>query len=597
MAERPRQTLTDYVVLALSPALIMALVGSLVFFLVEILYAGGYGPEMRWMLFFFVFGMVLIARIALMGEIAARAGAYALILGVLVWFGLLKYVDYPKDNPVAHAAPLVNAIVVFVAWWCVMRLVRDCTHIDDRTQIDSRGLLQAAGLEELDIRAEERRKHGEKVEPARQSTWSPEEKPDDEPRGWWARWSRYREEKARRRTPGVTVVWFSLAALPIFGLGQALIPVEAAGRRQYVFWLMTVYLGSGLGLLMTTSFLGLRRYLNQRKLKMPARMTSVWLGVGFALIAVLLLLGSFLPRPLAEYPLIDMTASGSDKPGASRFAPKDGSAGEGEGRTGAGKDSKEDPNAREGKDSGKTSKSKDGSGKEKDREKGGGKDKDRGPDKGKDKDKGSEEGSGRQSGDSTDEPSSSSSLSGLSEMLKSASDWLKWIVFGLIALVVVFLLLRSGLKWLAQFFDWARNLLDALRNFWASLFGGGAGQETTTDESSVEKAPPRPFAEYRNPFPGTNLPLRELVRYTFAAFEAWAQERHHLDRADGETPAEFAERVGGEVPAVEDASRRLADLFARAEYSADRLPAGDVAILRDVWNTMDAAGAPVAMAE
>jgi hypothetical protein len=593
MAERPRQTVTDYVVLALSPALIMALVGSLVFFLVEILYAGGYGPEMRWMLFFFVFGMVLIARIALMGEIAGRAGGYALILGVLVWFGLLKYVDYPKDNPVAHAAPLVNAIVVFVAWWCVMRLVRDCTHIDDRTQIDSRGLLQAAGLEELDIRAEERRRHGEKDQTARPAPSSPEEKPADEPRGWWARWSRYREEKARRRTPGVTVVWFSLAALPVFGLGQALIPAESAARRQYVFWLMTIYLGSGLGLLMTTSFLGLRRYLNQRKLKMPAKMTSVWLGVGFALIAILLLLGSLLPRPLAEYPLFDVTASGSDKPGASRFAPKGNNAGEGEGQAGAGKDSKDDPDARGGKDKSRSSKNKDGSGKEK----GGGKDKDGNSGKGRDKDKGGEDRrDGRDSSDAAEEPSSSSPLSGLSELLKSASGWLKWIVFGLIAMVVVFLLLRSGLKWLAQFFDWARSLLEALRNLWASLFGS-SGQETTSDESVVQAAPRRPFAEFRNPFPGTDRPLRELVRYTFAAFEAWAQERHHLERADGETPAEFAERVGGEVPAVEDASRRLADLFARAEYSADRLPLGDVAILREVWESMDAAGAPVAIAE
>src|SRR5205823_13474419 len=131
-----------------------------------------------------------------------------------------------------------------------------------------------------------------------------------------------REDKAKRRTPGVTVVWFSLAALPIFGLGQALIPVDATGRRQYVFWLMIVYVGSGLGLLMTTSFLGLRRYLNQRKLRMPMQMTGVWLGVGFALVAVLLLVGALLPRPLAEYPLFDVTPAGSDRASASRFAPK-----------------------------------------------------------------------------------------------------------------------------------------------------------------------------------------------------------------------------------------------------------------------------------
>ncbi len=103
MAERPRQTLTDYVAIAISPALIMALVGSLIFFLVEVAYAGAYGGEMRWMLFFFVFGIVLIARISLIGEIANRAGVYAAVLGLLVWFGLMKYVNYPPDSPVARA--------------------------------------------------------------------------------------------------------------------------------------------------------------------------------------------------------------------------------------------------------------------------------------------------------------------------------------------------------------------------------------------------------------------------------------------------------------------------------------------------------------
>src|SRR5436305_10107505 len=154
MAERPRQTLTDYVTIALSPALIMALVGSLIFFLVEVAYAGTYGSEMRWMLFFFVFGIVLIARISLIGEIANRASLYASVLGVLVWFGLMKYVTYAPDSPVGAMRGLLNLSLILLAWWCVNRLVSDCTQIDDRTQVDSKGLLQAAGLEELAVRAE-----------------------------------------------------------------------------------------------------------------------------------------------------------------------------------------------------------------------------------------------------------------------------------------------------------------------------------------------------------------------------------------------------------------------------------------------------------
>ena len=60
-SDRPNQTLADYVALAISPALIMGLVGSLVFFLINVLYVGEYVGRMQWILFFFVFGAVLIA--------------------------------------------------------------------------------------------------------------------------------------------------------------------------------------------------------------------------------------------------------------------------------------------------------------------------------------------------------------------------------------------------------------------------------------------------------------------------------------------------------------------------------------------------------
>ena len=57
-------SLLDWVVIGISPALIMVMVGSLVFFLVEVLYQGQYSGRLLYTLFFFVFGAVLIARIS-----------------------------------------------------------------------------------------------------------------------------------------------------------------------------------------------------------------------------------------------------------------------------------------------------------------------------------------------------------------------------------------------------------------------------------------------------------------------------------------------------------------------------------------------------
>ena len=54
-ADRDPPTAADYAVTAASPALVMLMVGSLVFFLVEVLYAGLYSERLLYTLFFFVF--------------------------------------------------------------------------------------------------------------------------------------------------------------------------------------------------------------------------------------------------------------------------------------------------------------------------------------------------------------------------------------------------------------------------------------------------------------------------------------------------------------------------------------------------------------
>jgi hypothetical protein len=55
-----------------------------------------------------------------------------------------------------------------------------------------------------------------------------------------------------------------------------------------------------LGLLVTTSFLGLRRYLRQRYLRMPAVVALAWLKLGGGVALVILAAALFLPRPGAN---------------------------------------------------------------------------------------------------------------------------------------------------------------------------------------------------------------------------------------------------------------------------------------------------------
>ena len=622
-SERPNQTLADYVALAISPALLMGLVGSLVFFLLEVCYPqqGEYKDRLQYILFFFVFGAVLVGRISLTAGIAGRAGLYGLVLAGLTWVAMQLYVDYPKASAAASFSPLINLALVGVVWWCSHRLTRDCTQIDEETEVGGAGLLQATGLEK-------------KADPP------PVPKADDEPVlvaekkdpgfiiGWWERYERYRDERKKRRVLGAWVIYFSLAALPLFGLGEALIPVEETSRRQYAFWLMGAYVGSGLGLLLTTCFLGIRRYLRQRRLQMPAAMTGVWLTAGGGLIVALLVIGALLPRPRPEYSFLPSPSGGANEKQASNFAGKGGSSGKDQGREiGDRPKDKGDP-ASGNKDSQATGrdkgdpvqqKDKDGSGGDKDKDKdksGSEKDKDKAAGSERDKDKESSSKANDKPPPQKDGPpprddkkaqqpkdqSKSDPASSPKSQPGSSWDWtaalasigtvLKWIVFALLILAVIFFLLREGLKFLANFTDWARNLLNALSGLWANLFKGGARESQAGDEearTTEGREPLKPFAAYTNPFSdgrGGRRPAKEIVQYTFAALQAWARE-HNVERRPGETPLEFAGRLGEEFPGLEADVQRFTILYACAVYDYSPLPANALDVVRAFWKRLE----------
>jgi hypothetical protein len=606
MAEKPRPSTADYVAIGLSPLLIMALVGSLVYFLVEILYRGDYEGRLQYILFFYVFGAVLVARISMEFGISDRAPMYGIALAVAAWIGLGQFVEYPEG--LQALSWVINAGLIALVWWSTHRLTYDCTYIDEKAETTGTGLLQAAGLEgdQPPLEPQEEGKRKKKAKP-----------------GWWERYQQYRERRKKTKPPGVWVVYFSLAALPIFGLGQSLIPPEELAHRRYVFWLMGIYVASGLGLLVTTAFLGLRRYLRQRGLQMPKKMTFAWLSAGAALTLALLVVGALLPRPDAEYSLLDLAPAKSKTRDASDYAMKDGEAGKGEGRPGEqqlDKDGKPvntgDPKQKgqggqgqaQGSGSGDQGKQQGDkgqqgqSGDKGEKSKGESGDQKGAKDQGKDGQKSDGDGKGGRDASPQSQAKKQSrwgsnkgtsrSPSGSLSFLGNVAPIVKWIVFGIVAVIVVIFLLRGGLRWLANFFDWARRLLESLRAFWESLFGRRQAATASAGEGEVEerRAAPRPFRYYRNPFDdgrADGMSPAELVRYSFEALEAWAFE-HDLPRMADETPIEFADRVGRDVPALEGEAKRLAALYARVLYAKGGLPSNWRGVVEQFWEKLGA---------
>ena len=602
MAEKDAPSVADYVVIALSPVLVMLMVGSLAFFFVEVLYVGKYSDRLLYTLFFFVSAAVLVARISIQYD-AGRAAIYGIALAVVTYLALLSYVEYPQGW-LNSWGWLVNLGLMGLIWWSAHKLTWDCTHIDEKRESSGRGLLNAAGLD-----ADEPAPVSRKPQVSAKPKANPERKrrgkksapqPDSKLWNWIEKYKAHREAKRKAgHTPGVWVLYFALAALPLFALGQSLIDAADDKRRRATFIQMAVYIASALGLLVTTSLLGVRRDLRQRKAKVPAAMTASWLGLGALLIAVFVVLGAFLPRPHSEVSWFGIERAGKSDRDASRYAQRGGSSGKGDGA--AGSESK----AGDGNASGKGgqpggSKGEKGSGKGSEGKGGGGKKQegDGGNQKGEGK-KGSvdrepkanetdQDGDeAKEQGGSRDSGSQSNSQGG---MLEKVAGALKWLVFALVALLIIFALFFGLLKYLAPFTDWARRWLDGLRAWWANLFGrapsGGAGAAVVAKPQVAVRPPP--FSAYSNPFADGTAEGRdpnELIAYSFEALDAWAHDRAS-GRDPTETPIEFALRLGEAFPDQEEEFARLALLYTRLAYSTLPLPADALAVLEGAWEQM-----------
>ncbi len=185
-------------------------------------------------------------------------------------------------------------VVMGVVWWATHKLTFDCTLLDE-DQDAGVGLLQESGLDPSAL--------ADTGEEATASTPRSNDDPDAmdtsllPARPWWKLWELDRGEARRPHAPGVWLIYFTIASLPLFGLGQWLVPAVEEDRRAWLFLYFLAYIASGMGLLLATSFLNLRRYLRRRKLKMPAAMTATWLSTGTILIVGLTVLAAAVPLP------------------------------------------------------------------------------------------------------------------------------------------------------------------------------------------------------------------------------------------------------------------------------------------------------------
>jgi hypothetical protein len=633
---RPPATLADYVLVGINPALIMVLIDSLVFYLLAIFYGGGYDARVMFIFAMFIMGAVAVCRIS-MEEGAGYAANFGFPLGLVTLFAINHFGQF--SGLLAPFNLLINAGIIGFIWYLAYQLTWDCTLFDERADTSDQGLLQAAGLEGQ--AAPDENAAEDPLDPLLLSR-------NEEPQEELPSWMKWFERSKQPHAHGVWVIYFSLLALPAFGLGQWFLPRES---RLFAFQMLVVYAASALALLLSTSFLGLRRYLRKRRLEMPVEMTANWLGIGGIIIVVVLGVCMLIPRPGAEISVAQLPfpKMGNDKltPSPSNVG-SDGQKKDPNARAGSAEQTKQ-PGGQNGQASGagnqqgqsgqnsnqqgqqqsqnsnqnNSSPQQQNSSGQPNQQKSADNQQSPGGQKSNDPmNKSSGEPgqtntpnsrntppasnpsnpssksattiqnqqaqSSPQQGNPSSSPPASAPRPSILPPVLGFGSLLNFLMYAAFAAILGFLAWKYRRELAA---GWLQ-LLKELRELWARLFGGGETKESV-EAALAAPAPPRPFAAFSDPFlsgRASGISRLELLRYTFEALQAWGRERG-CPRETSETPHEYAQRLASRTPEVAREAAALSDFYGQAAYAGAQVPASIADPLRSLWHKMGNLGA------
>jgi len=533
---KPTKTPADYMVIGISPVLIMLLVGSLSFFLIQVFYRGEAVGSVRWVVFWFVMAVVLVSRIGI-EQGAGQAAVYGLALAGATWVYLMRI----------HPAYFLGVVLLGTVWWCAHKLTWDCTLIDDDVDASGSGLLQTV-------------REGRK--------FKPEEAPSEPVGKKVAALSGFKNDRKRRAAlphpPGFWVVYFSLVALPLFGIGQMLLPGGDTVSRRAGFAFLFVYMAATVGLLLTTSFLGLRRYLRQRYLKMPGIIAFGWLKFGAGVAGLVLAIALLLPRPGVNDTWLTLRYHVDYQlRRASEYAAQIGPHGAGRGRPGS-----ETQKSGDSKDSTSATQSP--------------------------KDKAQSDGGRQQnqtpSGQKMKTPNQPSPPESSSPSpLDRAGGFYRWFR-GLFLLAGAILISWWVIRQRELIIQIARSFLAALAQFFRDLLQFGSRVKRITVKREERTPRQRPFAAYLSPFltgKDKSWTAEQLILYSYEALQAWAAEQG-IQSQPQQTAREFCLLLSETFPDAAAELNRLSFLYGHAAYG-NAVPAGcDLEPVKKLWRYLSA---------
>jgi len=597
---RDKPEVLDRFVGTIGLVLICLLMVSLAFFILARISLSPKWASEHWILFWEVFGTVLVSRMFLIDDLKKVVGGYAFVLGMFIW---VPFAGIALMDGEIKMGTVFTILIMFVGWF-TYKITWDVTDLGEREE-DEDGLLASVGLKkELNPGNKKvSESWGDTREESTEFNFEAEEV-----------LAKLHEEKPKKikggKGRGVWVLYFLFGSIPIFGFGGSTQNSDDPNLGKYFLLCLGLYLTSCIALLMVTSFLTIRTDLRRRNLNMPLFTAGFWLFSGLLVLAGCFIFASLLPRPQGFLDPIALVFSSKQDREASNYAKSSEKAGKGQGNPGekeGDKGAPKDGNKKVGEPSGNKgnydSSKESGKGESKSSEKGGEKSSSTEAKQKVDPSKNNESKGGKKTESSEEQKSDGNSKSnsspnqqsppsqspsfdipGLNKVMAALAVFLKvFFAVGtfLFVLYVVVYKLSFHSDWANDFLGWLRNLFA-----WVDRSKIKKKQEDNLKASMPEET--LPFDQFDNPFDRKDWQkssLRELTGYTWKALLAWCKAQN-IPIPKGCTPSELEKIISNEIPRMEPAYFAFKQVLLNVQYSNMNSDPKGVATTQNLWRLM-----------
>jgi hypothetical protein len=294
------RTATDGLIDFSTPFLILIMVWSAVYFLLDVryVYTEVHSGNLRFVATMFVLGVVALNRVI------AREGSEESFMYIGALFGVVALYTVATTSMYdvgsfagsfvsdVRFALLFNLTIVSFMWWMVNRLMHECC-IDENTSAGDVGILTGTARKML---------KASKAKPKK--TVMPEMTFDaidpldfKEPEKKKAEAPLEATQRLQKRHPGISIFYFSVPVMIVFALGLRVIQHGGITMIYAGHFYVGCYTVAALSLLMLTSLGGLREYFRARRVQMPTGIGTFWLGLGSVMVVIVAFGAAALPMP------------------------------------------------------------------------------------------------------------------------------------------------------------------------------------------------------------------------------------------------------------------------------------------------------------